>query len=99
MTLRKRYDPSEYPHYDNYDAIEVSKVAEIPCDYHGVMGVPITFMEKYCPEQFEILGMSARWDETEPMRQLKTSPTKRHEPIIAGTPKYRRIFVRLIRKS
>lgn len=56
LTLWKDYDPQEYPHYDNYDAIEVSKVNEIPCDYYGVMGVPITFMDKYCPEQFHIIG-------------------------------------------
>lgn len=47
---------NKYPHYDNYDAIEVSKTADIPCDYDGIMGVPITFLDKYCPEQFMILG-------------------------------------------
>lgn len=45
--------------YDNYDAIEVPKVDSIPSDYDGIMGVPITFLDKYCPEQFEILGMAA----------------------------------------
>ncbi len=50
------YSPEKYPRYDNYDAIEVSKTAEIPCDYFGVMGVPITFLDKYNPNQFEILG-------------------------------------------
>ena len=49
------YDPDKYPRYDNYDAIEVSKTADIPCDYDGAMGVPITFLDKYCPEQFEII--------------------------------------------
>lgn len=44
-----------YPMYDNYDAINVDKVSQIPCDYMGVMGVPITFLDKYCPEQFEII--------------------------------------------
>ena len=48
--------PEDYPHYDNYDAIEVSKTSDIPGDYDGVMGVPITFMDKYNPEQFEIVG-------------------------------------------
>lgn len=48
-------NPEKYPKYDNYDAIEVSKVADIPADYEGVMGVPITFLDKYSPEQFEIL--------------------------------------------
>lgn len=55
LTLYKKYNPEEYPKYDNYDAIEVSKVAEIPYDYEGAMGVPITFIDKYNPEQFEII--------------------------------------------
>ena len=57
LDLYKRYNPTEYPKYDNYDAIECSKTAEIPMDYDGVIGVPITFLDKYCPEQFEILGL------------------------------------------
>ena len=57
LVLWKNYTPKEYPKYDNYDAINVNKVSEIPCDYNGVMGVPITFMDKYNPEQFEIIGM------------------------------------------
>ena len=47
-----------YPHYDNYNAINVDRVADIPLDYHGVMGVPITFMDKYNPEEFEIVGIA-----------------------------------------
>lgn len=57
LILWKNYTPEEYPKYDNYDAINVNKVSEIPCDYDGVMGVPITFLDKYNPEQFEIVGM------------------------------------------
>ncbi|MBQ0090897.1 MAG: adenine-specific methyltransferase EcoRI family protein [Prevotellaceae bacterium] len=56
IDLYKIYSNESYPHYDNYDAIEVSKVTNIPMDYDGVMGVPITFLDKYCPEQFEIIG-------------------------------------------
>ena len=56
LTLFKKYNPQEFPKYDNYDAIEVSKAYNIPIDYNGVMGVPITFLHKYCPEQFEIVG-------------------------------------------
>jgi hypothetical protein len=52
----KRYSPEKYPKYDNYDAIEIGKTSDIPCDYQGIMGVPITFMDKYCPEQFDIIG-------------------------------------------
>ena len=53
LVLYKKYNEEEYPKYDNYDAIEVSKVTDIPMDYEGIMGVPITFLNKYCPEQFE----------------------------------------------
>ena len=57
LDLYKHYNPEEYPKYDNYDAIEVSKVRNIPMDYDGVMGVPISFLDKYCKEQFEIIGL------------------------------------------
>ena len=60
LILYKSYSPEEYPTYDNYNAIEVKKVADIPCDYDGVMGVPITFMDKYNPDQFEVLGITDR---------------------------------------
>ena len=53
-----RYDKSKYPHYDNYDAIEVSKSKDIPCDWTGIMGVPITWLDQYCVEQFEILDIN-----------------------------------------
>lgn len=56
LDLFKHYTPQEYPKYDNYDAINVNRVAEIPQDYKGVMGVPITFLDKYNPDQFEIIG-------------------------------------------
>ena len=57
LILVKKYSPLDYPKYDNYDAIEVSKVKDIPKDYDGVMGVPITFLDKFNPEQFEIIGL------------------------------------------
>jgi len=56
LILYKKYNAKEYPKYDNYDAINVNKTKEIPMDYDDVMGVPITFMDKYNPDQFEILG-------------------------------------------
>ena len=56
MILYKTYNPEEYPKYENYDAIEVGKTVEIPCDYYGNMGVPDTFLQYYNPEQFEIVG-------------------------------------------
>ena len=61
MILVKRYTPDDYPHYDNYDAIEVSKIVDIPLDYSGVMDVPITFLGKYNPDQFEIVGITKTW--------------------------------------
>lgn len=60
FTLFKRYKSEEYPKYDNYDAIEVSKAVNIPYDYDGVMGVPVTFLDKFNPDQFEILGLSQK---------------------------------------
>ncbi|MCR5822148.1 MAG: adenine-specific methyltransferase EcoRI family protein [Bacteroidales bacterium] len=58
LILYKHYTPEEYPQYANYNAIEVNKTELIPCDYDGLMGVPITFMDKYNPIQFEIIGAS-----------------------------------------
>ena len=55
LILYKSYNSENYPKYDNYDAINVDKTAEIPMDYNGIMGVPITFLDKYNPEQFEIV--------------------------------------------
>ena len=57
IPLFRTYSPDTYPKYDNYDAIEVSRTADIPCDYYGVMGVPITFMQYYNPNQFIIIGL------------------------------------------
>ena len=59
LILFKNYNPDDYPKYDNYDAINVNKTQDIPCDYDGVMGVPITFLDKYNPKQFEIIGQMA----------------------------------------
>lgn len=60
FTLYKKFTAEEYPVYDNYDAINVNKTTEIPMDYDGMMGVPITFLDKYNPDQFEIIGMAKR---------------------------------------
>ncbi len=83
LILFKRYSPEEYPHYDNYDAINVDKTAEIPMDWDGVMGVPITFLDKYNPEQFRILGMDDHRVEW-----------RGRGPDLRGTAKYRRIIIR-----
>jgi 16S rRNA G966 N2-methylase RsmD len=63
LILYQKYNSSDYPKYDNYDAIEVSKVANIPADYDGVMGVPYTFFDKHNPKQFEIIGITKAWFE------------------------------------
>ena len=85
LILYKHYTPEEYPKYDNYDAIEVSKTADIPCDYYGVMGVPISFMDKYSPEQFEILGDSRYHDGQEYADDIN---------ILNGKLLYRRLLIR-----
>jgi hypothetical protein len=57
LPLYRSYNPQDYPHYDNYDAIEVSKTSDIPVDYYGLMGVPDSFMDKFNPDQFELIGI------------------------------------------
>ena len=69
MLLWKKYMPDKYPHYVNFDGIDVAKTDDIPCDYEGNMGVPITFMSQYNPDQFEIVGASAA-GLGRPMREL-----------------------------
>lgn len=61
FSKHKEIKEKGYQHYDNYDAIEIPFTDAIPCDYMGVMGVPISFLDKYCPEQFEILGITKTW--------------------------------------
>lgn len=85
LILYKTYNPEEYPKYDNYDAIEVGKTAEIPCDYYGVMGVPITFLDKFNPDQFIILGDSRYHDGQEFADDIN---------VINGKTLYRRLLIR-----
>ena len=93
LVLYKSYDPAQYPTYDNYDAIEVGKTVDIPHDYSGVMGVPITFLNKYNPDQFEILGMAASsYDEY--MMGIPFKGKKDGRPIVAGENVYARIFIK-----
>ena len=61
LYLYCRYTPEDYPRYDNYDAIEVGRTSKIPADWDGVMGVPLTFLDKHNPDQFEILGTTQSW--------------------------------------
>ena len=60
LILTENYNPALYPKYYNYDAIDVKKTMSIPCDYNGLMGVPLTFLQKYNPDQFEIVGLSGQ---------------------------------------
>ena len=86
IDLYKRYS-NEYKHYDNYDAIECGKVCEIPIDYNGVIGVPITFLDKYCPEQFEIVGLD---------RYVEDNPHYGHRFTINGKETYARILIKKV---
>ena len=93
LILWKNYTPEEYPRYDNYDAINVDKVSEIPCDYDGVMSVPITFMDKYNPLDFEIIGA----DEAEGTgfsNGLYIQGSKYKQCYMNGKRIYKRIFIR-----
>ena len=82
-----RYSPEKYPTYDNYDAIDVNSTADIPYDYAGVMGVPITFLDKYNPEQFEIVGNEY------------TLGIEKGRGYVNGKRKYSRIFIRNLKKQ
>lgn len=91
LILYKKYTPEEFPFYDNYDAINVDKTSDIPMDYTGAMGVPITFLDKYNPEQFEILDGIGRYS-------MLTGPTEnsrgKYLTTINGKPKYARVIIR-----
>lgn len=89
----RHYTPEEYPHYDNYDAINVNKVAEIPVDFDGVMGVPITFLDKYNPEQFEIIGATESEGKGFSCGLWKEE-TKVAQPVVQGKKVYKRIFIK-----
>jgi len=91
LILYKKYSPDEYPTYDNYDAIEVSKVAEIPADYDDVMGVPITFLDKFNPGQFEIVGATESEGKGFSNGLWVDGPA---QPVVAGMRKYKRLFIR-----
>ena len=86
LDLYRKYDADAYPKYDNYDAIEVSKTCDIPMDYEGVMGVPITFLDKYCPTQFEIIGLANN------VRYIGDFPCK---TIINGQKVYNRLLIKI----
>lgn len=98
LILYKTYNKTDYPKYDNYDAINVDKVKDIPIDYDGVMGVPVTFIDKYNPDQFEILGCDERQSRGFSNGILKSEYEYGiKQPLVGGNKKYKRLFIR--RKS
>lgn len=93
MDLICRYNEEDYPKYDNYEAIEVSRTSDIPLNYEGAMGVPITFLDKYSPNQFEIIGAS----ESEGKgfsNGLWNANSGIAQPLVKGKRTYKRIFIR-----
>ncbi len=93
LKLYKKYDKNEFPYYDNYNAINVEVTKDIPFDYKGVMGVPITFLDKYNPKQFKILGMCASAGYDKKIVGIPFRGKKDARPIINGAVKYARIFI------
>ncbi len=93
LPLWKKYTHEEYPRYDNYDAINVNKVKEIPQDYDGAMGVPITFLDKWNPEQFEIIGISEQ-NVSGGSNGLWGSGSQVKHPLVSGKRTYARVFVK-----
>ena len=98
MILVRRYVPDEYPTYVNYNAIEVAKTSDIPCDYSGEMGVPITFMDKYNPDQFEIVGISRELVRTlsDDVRKNGAYPQIGRFYLDTGEAKYKKVYERLV---
>lgn len=104
IALTRRYTPDEYPYYENYDAIDVGRTQNIPIDYDGIMGVPITFLDKYSPDQFEIVMLANGNARTNVPTKTLTEVNYRPHPedrggvgIINGRRVYARILIR--RKS
>ncbi len=88
-----------YRKYDNYDAIEVPYTDAIPADYDGIMGVPITFLDKYCPEQFEIIGLLASAGYDPEIVGIEFKGEKLACPLIDGKRIYARILIRRIQQN
>lgn len=95
LILVKQYHghEDEYSHYDNYDAINVDKTVDIPCDYDGVMGVPITFLDKYNPEQFEIVGLGNGAELFGPTKTYKNVVTMKNGKAISNGNAVNRVLV------
>ena len=94
LLLYKTYSPEEYPTYDNYNAINIDVTKEIPMDYNGVMGVPITYIDKYNPDQFEILGMASSAGYNAEIVGIPFIGDKDARPLINGKNTYARVFIK-----
>ena len=93
LILIKHYTPEEYPKYDNYDAINVNTYTDIPCDFEGAMGVPITFLDKYNPKQFEIIWTTDRGGDGY-LEEFKKPWDRYDAPVLNGKGLYTRILIR-----
>lgn len=93
LILYKHYMPDEFPRFDNYDAIDVDKTADIPMDYGDYMGVPITFLDKFSPDQFDIVGCTES-EGNGLSNGLWDSESKVKQPLINGKRKYKRVFIK-----
>lgn len=91
LVLYKTYSPEEYPKFDNYDAINVSKTSDIPLDYDGQMGVPITFFDKYNPDQFEIVDGIGRYSI---LNNEETKAAGKYLSMVDGKAMYFRIIIK-----
>lgn len=89
LELSAKYQPDKYPQYDNYNAINVNHVGDIPGDYDGIMGVPISFLDKFNPQQFEILGIN---------KTTWANPYRGDALTLKGEPLYARILIRRIQQ-
>ena len=91
LVLYKTYSPEEYPKFDNYDAINVNKTSDIPMDYDGLMGVPITFFDKYNPDQFEVIDGIGRYSI---LHNEETKAAGKYLSMVNGKAMYFRIIIR-----
>lgn len=104
LDLVQKYDPRYYPKFDNYSAINIDKVMDIPVNYDGVIGVPITFLDKYCPNQFRIVGIACgnSWaNYKDILKLLNFNPNMKYggglgSPILNGKATYARLLIQKI---
>lgn len=90
IQLSSKYNKDDYPNYDNYNAIEIGKVSLIPYDYCGIMGVPVTYLTKHNPSQFEIVGCSYQYGD----KAVRIPDVESHGAKVDGKDKYKRLFIK-----